>query len=79
MEGRVVLKFLRLSTGFCYHSTVSRPVITIPLKSQKRIRNEHVKSTKDSNLKKFQEGNTKICIISCKNAALNHYSGQSYG
>ncbi|KAI9556222.1 hypothetical protein GHT06_018796 [Daphnia sinensis] len=79
MERFIFTKTLRLFQGNRLASTVSKPVITIPLKWQKKLTRDLNQKQEQDRLKASHQGNTKVCIVSCKNSKLNHYSGQSYG
>ena len=77
MERHVLLKISVSSIGKCFKSTVARQLITTSLK--KKSRNKLVNFQKEQLLEKSYQGNTKACIVACKNSSLNHFFGQSYG
>ncbi|KZS20218.1 putative ATP-dependent RNA helicase DDX28 [Daphnia magna] len=79
MERFISTKALSLFQSNRFVSTVSKPVITIPLKWQNKLTRDLNQKQEQDRLKASLQGNTKVCIVSCKNTKLNHYSGQSYG
>lgn len=79
MERHALLKISALSFGKCFQSTIARQVITTPLKSNPKTRNKLVNHQKEQLFEKSYRGNTKTCIVACKNSSLNHFFGQTYG
>ena len=79
MERHALLKMSALSFGKCFQSTIARQVITTPLKSNPKTRNKLVNHQKEQLFEKSYRGNTKTCIVACKNSSLNHFFGQTYG
>ncbi len=68
--------------GVRWQSTVPKPVITAPVQNIRKLQRMLEESQKNDRVRyqqQSQSGNTKVCLISCKDSKLNHYLGQSYG